>query len=163
MNETPIKSALNGKSATHNIASLRNSESTVNVWRKLNAIRVESCVSLSKQFSSRSTLNLTSIKPLFRVQLQGATTIFIIVACLWVGYLPDALLSITHCFKYIANEMYNVVYSVCAVLKVISAVTNPIVYCLRTEGYRLAFERLTSMVIRNVRELCCCSVKSIYN
>ena len=28
------------------------------------------------------------------------------------------------------------IYSVCAVLKVISAVTNPIVYCLRTEGYR---------------------------
>jgi hypothetical protein len=162
LHESPIRSASNGKPGQRNIASLR-SESSVTVWRKLNAIRVESCVSLSKQFSSRSTLNLTSIKPLFRVQLQGATTIFIIVACLWVGYLPDALLSITHCFKYIANEMYNVVYSVCAVLKVISAVTNPIVYCLRTEGYRSAFERLTSMIIRNIRELCCCSVKSIYN
>jgi hypothetical protein len=69
------------------------------------------------QFTSRTNLNLPSMKPLFRVQLQGATTIFIIVACLWVGYLPDALLSTTHCFKYIASEMYNVVYSVCAVLK----------------------------------------------
>jgi hypothetical protein len=95
------------------------------------------------------------MKPVFRVQLQGATTIFIIVACLWVGYLPDALLSITHCFKYIANEMYNVVYSVCAVLKVISAVSNPIVYCLRTEGYRTASVRLTKLIFRTFRDLWC--------
>ena len=92
---------------------------------------------------------------MFRVQLQGATTIFIIVACLWVGYLPDALLSTTHCFKYIENEMYNVVYSVCAVLKVISAVTNPIVYCLRTEGYRTALERLSYKAIKRCRDTRC--------
>ena len=107
------------------------------------------------QFTSRTSLNLTSLKPVFRVQLQGATTIFIIVACLWVGYLPDALLSTTHCFKYIENEMYNVVYSVCAVLKVISAVMNPIVYCLRTEGYRSAAVRLTKLILKSIRGLCC--------